>query len=64
LKGCTFPVVLRREGRASYIVVGACYLAGFMFGEFYDEGWREGRKLLRFVRAHERLVLVFLGTGT
>ena len=41
LKGCAFPVVLRREGRASYIIVGACYLAGFMFGKFWDDGWRD-----------------------
>lgn len=27
LRGCGFPVVLRREGRSSFRIIGACYLA-------------------------------------
>jgi hypothetical protein len=41
LRGCGFPVVLRREGRSSFRIIGACYLAGFMFGEFWSKGWGE-----------------------
>lgn len=41
LKGCGFPVILRREGRFAFRIIGACYLAGFMFGEFWSEGWGE-----------------------
>jgi hypothetical protein len=38
LRGCGFPVVLRWE-EFCYRLVGACYLPGFMFGEFWEKGW-------------------------
>lgn len=41
LRGCGFPVVLRREGPSAFRIIGACYLAGFMFGEFWSGGWGE-----------------------
>ena len=42
MRGCGYLVVLRLEG-FRYRLVGAWYLAGFMFGEFWKE--RRGNRV-------------------
>jgi hypothetical protein len=59
LRGCNFPVVLRQYG-FSFKLVGAAYVAGFMYGEFLRSRWATGvrRRSLRLFERHERWLMI------